>query len=80
MIKKIRIFISEVRGELFKAQWPWDPNEKGIRRYRELYDSTKVVIIAMLLVGGYIAFCDLVLVQVFGSITHRQKTEQVAKR
>ena len=80
MIKKIRKFISEVRGELAKAQWPVDPNEKGFRKFRELFDSTKVVMIAMLLLGGYIAFCDVVLVQVFGSITHRQqKTEQVAK-
>ena len=71
MIKKIRIFIGEVRGELLKAQWPWDPNEKGVRRYRELFDSTKVVIIAMLLLGGYIAFFDLILGIVFGQIVHR---------
>jgi len=71
MIKKIRIFIGEVRGELLKAQWPWDPNEKGVRRYRELFESTRVVIIAMLLLGGYIAFCDVILVQIFGTLTHR---------
>ena len=43
MFSKSRKFISEVRVELAKAQWPWDPNEKGFRRYKELNDSTVVV-------------------------------------
>ena len=40
-------------------------NEEGIfRRYKELSDSTVVVVIAMLLLGGYVALFDLVLVNV----------------
>ena len=55
-------FITEVKVELQKASWPWEPKEKGIRRYKELTDSTMVVIIAMLLLGGYVALFDFVLV------------------
>ena len=49
MITKTKNFFSEVWVELQKASWPWDPKEKGIQRYKELTDSTLVVIIAMLL-------------------------------
>ncbi len=69
MFSKLRKFISEVRVELGKAQWPWDPNEKGIRRYKELTDSTVVVLVAMLILGGYIAFFDFVLINVVGFLT-----------
>jgi preprotein translocase subunit SecE len=62
MIAKTRNFFSEVKVELQKASWPWDPKERGFRRYKELVDSTLVVIIAMLLLGGYVALFDFVLV------------------
>ena len=62
MITKIKNFFSEVKVELQKASCPWEPKEKGIRRYKELTDSTMVVIIAMLLLGGYVALFDFVLV------------------
>ncbi len=55
MITKTKTFINEVKVELQKASWPWDPKEKGMKRYKELTDSTLVVIIAMLLLGGYVA-------------------------
>jgi preprotein translocase subunit SecE len=64
VIAKTRNFFSEVKVELQKASWPWDPKEKGFRRYKELVDSTLVVIIAMLLLGGYVALFDFVLVNV----------------
>ena len=64
MIAKTRDFFNEVKVELQKASWPWDPKEKGFRRYKELVDSTLVVIIAMLLLGGYVALFDFVLVNV----------------
>jgi len=64
MITKTKNFFSEVMVELRKASWPWDPKEKGFRRYKELIDSTLVVIIAMLLLGGYVALFDFVLVNV----------------
>ena len=62
-------FFSEVKVELQKASWPWDPKEKGLRRYKELTDSTLVVIIAMLLLGGYVALFDFILVNVIHFFT-----------
>ena len=69
MFGKIRRFISEVRTELAKASWPWDPNEKGFKRYKELWDSTVVVLVAMLIVGGYIAFFDVILINIVNFLT-----------
>jgi len=62
MITRAKNFFGEVKVELQKASWPWDPKEKGFRRYKELTDSTLVVIIAMLLLGGYVALFDFILV------------------
>ena len=64
MITKIKNFFGQVKVELQKCSWPWDPKEKAFRRYKELSDSTVVVVIAMLLLGGYVALFDLVLVNV----------------
>ena len=69
MLARTKIFISEVRGELAKASWPWDPKEKGFKKYKELVDSTLVVVIAMLLLSGYIALLDFVLLNVVGALT-----------
>ena len=62
MITKTKSFFAEVRTELQKASWPWESKDKGIRRFKELNDSTIVVIIAMLLLGGYVALFDFVLI------------------
>jgi preprotein translocase subunit SecE len=62
MFTKSKSFFSEVRAELQKASWPWESKDKGIRRYKELTDSTLVVIIAMLLLGGYVALFDFILI------------------
>ena len=62
MLTKVKNFFGEVKVELQKASWPWDAKEKGIRKYKELTDSTLVVIIAMVLLGGYVALFDFVLV------------------
>ena len=64
MLTKIKNFFGEVKVELQKASWPWDPKEKGFRKYKELFDSTGVVIISMLLLGGYVALFDFILVNV----------------
>ncbi|MEO5717948.1 MAG: preprotein translocase subunit SecE [Chthoniobacterales bacterium] len=69
MLGKTKTFISEVRLELQKASWPWDMKEKGMKRYKELTDSTLVVIIAMLLLGGYVALFDFILVNVIHFFT-----------
>ncbi|HET9418618.1 MAG TPA: preprotein translocase subunit SecE [Chthoniobacterales bacterium] len=62
MITRTKNFFNEVKVELQKASWPWDPKEKGFRKYKELFDSTGVVLISMLLLGGFVAFFDFVLV------------------
>ena len=69
MLTKTKTFFTEVRLELQKASWPWDPKEKGMKRYKELTDSTLVVIIAMLLLGGYVALFDFILVNVIHFFT-----------
>jgi preprotein translocase subunit SecE len=40
---KISAFLAEVRAELGKCAWPWDPEQNGLRRYRALLDSTLMV-------------------------------------
>jgi len=69
MLAKTKAFISEVRTELLKATWPWDPKEHGFKRYKELVDSTMVVVVAMLLLAGYISFCDLCLTSIISFLT-----------
>ena len=63
-----KIFFSEVKVELAKASWPWDPKEKGMKKYKELTDSTLIVVIAMLLLSGYVAGWDFILNMVMGFI------------
>lgn len=69
MFTKSKNFFSEVRLELVRASWPWDPKQKGMKRYKELTDSTIVVIVAMLLLGGYVALFDFILVNVIHFLT-----------
>ena len=66
MFSKISNFLGEVKGELRKASWPWesDPKIKGIKKYKELIDSTIVVIIAMLLLAAFVTIFDFALMQV----------------
>jgi len=67
--KPILRFLQEVWLELTKASWPWDPKQTGFRRYKELIDSTVVVIISSILLGGYVTFADWILRNVVGAIT-----------
>ena len=62
-------FIREVRTELAKATWPWDNKEKGVKRYKELIDSTAVTVIGILLLSAFIAFWDYILLVVIGWMT-----------
>ena len=66
---QIRDFTGEVKVELQKASWPWEPKERGMKKYKELVDSTLIVIIAMLLLSGYVAFWDFVMVNIVGALT-----------
>jgi preprotein translocase subunit SecE len=64
----IRDFTSEVKVELAKASWPWEPKEKGAKKYKELIDSTMVVVIAMLLLSGYVALWDFMMTVIMGKL------------
>ena len=68
----VRSFFSEVKGELRKASWPWesDPKIKGFRKYNELIDSTVVVLIAMVLLAGFVQFWDYIHVAVITFLTN----------
>jgi preprotein translocase subunit SecE len=61
MIVRTKNFISEVKVELTKASWPWEPKEKGVKKYKELIDSTLIVVIAMLLLAGYVSGWDFIM-------------------
>ncbi len=61
MLAKTKNFTSDIVVELKKASWPWDPKEKGMKKYKELIDSTVIVVIAMLLLSGYIAGWDFIM-------------------
>ncbi len=66
MFRKLSLFISAIKSELKKCSWPWesDPKVKGFKKYRELWSSTLVVLIAMVLLGAYVAFFDFVMARV----------------
>ena len=65
---KIGTFFSEVKVELAKASWPWEPKEKGAKKYKELIDSTLIVLIAMLLMSGYVAGWDFIMNLIVGAL------------
>jgi preprotein translocase subunit SecE len=62
MFRKISTFITEVKGELKKATWPWDsdPKVKGFKKYKQLTDSTLVVLVAMIFLAAFVGIWDLI--------------------
>ncbi len=65
MFSKIANFTREVKTELQKATWPWDPKEKSFgAKYKELIDSTVVVMIGMLLLAAFVSLIDLALLTI----------------
>jgi len=66
---KVFKFIAEVRVELEKCSWPWDPQLTGLKKYKELLESTLVVIISVVLLGGFVTTSDLILAHVVGALT-----------
>jgi preprotein translocase subunit SecE len=68
---KISRFTGEVKGELRKASWPWesDPKIKGFRKYKELIDSTIVVLIAVILLAGFVQLWDFLHVLIVSFLT-----------
>ena len=71
MFQKLFKFIGEVKAELRKAAWPWesDPKIRGFKKYKELIDSTIVVLIAIILMAGYVALWDLIHTQAVSGIS-----------
>ncbi len=69
MLAKTRTFFSDVKSELLKCSWPWEPKETGLKKYRELIDSTTIVVVAMLLLSGFVSLWDLVMMTLVGSLT-----------
>jgi preprotein translocase subunit SecE len=59
-ILKIRDFLNEVIIELKKSSWP---------TRKELTDSTIVVMAAILVLGMFVAFADLVFVKLIALLT-----------
>ena len=70
MFRKISQFISNIKVELKKCSWPWesDPKVTGFKKYRELWTSTLTVLIAMVLLGGYVAFFDFIMAEVVATL------------
>lgn len=71
MFSKVSSFLGEVKSELRKASWPWesDPKIKGFKKYKELVDSTVVVLIAMVLLAAFVQLWDFIDVLVMDFIT-----------
>jgi preprotein translocase subunit SecE len=62
-------FISEVKVELGKCSWPWDPNLTGFKKYKELRDSTVVVILSVIMLAGFVTSSDWILTHFVGFLT-----------
>ena len=67
--QQVFTFVGEVKVELAKCSWPWDPNQSGIKKYKELIESTVVVIVSTVLLAGFVTTSDLVLAHVVGFLT-----------
>ncbi len=68
LIKRAQIskFLNEVKIELSKCTWPWNPELTGLRKYKELVDSTVVVAVSTLLLGAYVSMFDFLLSRFVG--------------
>jgi preprotein translocase subunit SecE len=62
-------FIAEVKVELGKCSWPWDPNQTGLKKYKELIESTAVVIVSTIMLAGFVTGSDFVIIHVVGALT-----------
>ncbi len=62
-------FVGEVKVELDKCSWPWDSNQSGLKKYKELIESTIVVVISVVLLGAFVTTCDWILSHLVGALT-----------
>ncbi|MDE1170591.1 MAG: preprotein translocase subunit SecE [Verrucomicrobium sp.] len=63
-------FAGETKAELQKCSWPWNPQEQGPRKYKELIDATMIVAISALFLAAFVTSWDFLLVHVIGLFTH----------
>ena len=70
LIRRMFEYITQVKTELKKCSWPWesDPKVTGFKKYKELSGSTVVVLIAMVMLGAYVAFFDYALAAVVNKL------------
>ncbi len=68
-MSSIKKLFSEIVLELQKTTWPWNPKETGFKKYKELTDATIVVILAMIFLGAFVAFCDTIMIGVMQVLT-----------
>jgi preprotein translocase subunit SecE len=59
-------FLGEVRAELAKCTWPWNPEQTGLRRYKELVDSTVVVVVVTVILAAYVTTFDFLITRLVG--------------
>ena len=58
-----------MKVELDKCAWPWDPNLSGFKKFKELRDSTVVVILSVILLAGFVTSSDWLLTHLVGFLT-----------
>jgi preprotein translocase subunit SecE len=68
MFEKIKTFIVEVAAEMNRVSWPIKRGKdlKPAERYRELIDSTTMVIVSTIALAAYIGLVDMVLSSLMG--------------
>ena len=57
---RIKKFIRDYKSELKKIVWPVDENEKGIKKFKKVFDMTGVVIISIAFIAVIVGLLDLV--------------------
>ncbi len=60
-ISGIKVFVEDVRNELKKCSWP---------TRSELFESTVVVIVSVLIVGVFVGVSDVVLLALLKLVVH----------
>jgi preprotein translocase subunit SecE len=59
-------FVEEVKVELGKCSWPWNPEQTGLRKYKVLIDSTVIVIVTSLVLAAYVSGFDFLISRIVG--------------
>ncbi|MFQ3670236.1 MAG: preprotein translocase subunit SecE [Verrucomicrobiia bacterium] len=63
---RILTFGEQVVAELKKCSWPWDLEQTGFRRFKNLIDSTVVVSVVTLLLAAYTTIFDFLINKLVG--------------